>query len=274
MTYIGPKIFFIDLDGTLIDEKSKTLISEENLQALYELKKYSHLVVSTGRSFNDHKVQEILSKIPSEFIICSSGAHIYEDKNLIKRDFFNQRTLGFIKDYAIKNKIPFVLFSDEHEDLIVYNKFHRWVAKKFWGKRVNVEICKESKAINKVGIVKIAFLTWPFKMKKLVKKINNDFHSVNTYTANGNWVLEITDKDTNKLSASIFIANKLGINIKETIHIGDSMSDSVTVGTVGKTIAMKNADKEFKDMADIIGPKNKKAGVARIINAILKRSIL
>ncbi|EFF41355.1 HAD-IIB family hydrolase [Mycoplasmopsis alligatoris] len=273
MKYTGPKIFFIDLDGTLIDSKSSILVSKKNMEAINKIKKYSHLVVSTGRSFNDHKVEKITKELNSEFTICSSGAHIYENDILIKSNYINQITLKDLKDFAIANKVPFVIFTEDKEHLIVYNKFHEKIANMFFHKRLHVEHYKNSKFLNSQNVAKIAYLSWPFLMKKLLKKVEKNLTNINKYTANGNWVLEITDISVNKATANEFICNKLNIDIKDTIHIGDSMSDAATIGVMGKTIAMKNSDKKFKKIADYVGPKYKKGGVAQIIEAILKRTV-
>ena len=77
--------YFMDLDGTLFDTNTLTRnrVSGKNLSTILLLRNFANIVISTGRSFNDQKVQQVLYQTNISDIIASSGAEVYINKQLV-----------------------------------------------------------------------------------------------------------------------------------------------------------------------------------------------
>jgi Cof subfamily protein (haloacid dehalogenase superfamily) len=67
-----------------------------------------------------------------------------------------------------------------------------------------------------------------------------------------NWFLEIRSPRATKLHALEQLIAPLGISLKEVIGIGDNRNDLDFCGKAGYVVAVQNAVKELKEMADFI----------------------
>lgn len=272
MNFTGPKIFFVDLDGTLLDSPGKELISNANLEAIHRIRKYAHLVISTGRSFNDTKMQRVQKMVNSEYLICSSGAQIYHNNKVVNSTTIEQIAVLETLEFAKKYKIPFILSTESEDFLCIFSFFQ----KIFWSmvfkkEKQIINVLKEE--IPRKKFLKILFLTCPLKTQKILNNLDLEVKGVTVYTSHKNWAIEITNQNVDKASADLLVATYLNINPIETIHIGDSLSDSAPKGVVGKVVAMGNASQDFKDIADVVGPDYKEGGFALLVNGLLDRTI-
>ncbi len=75
----------------------------------------------------------------------------------------------------------------------------------------------------------------------------------------------IVDENVSKGKALKFIAEKLGIDVKDFAAIGDSENDIDLIKTAGIGIAVANADIRLKEVADIITSKPNGDGVVEAL---------
>ena len=80
------------------------------------------------------------------------------------------------------------------------------------------------------------------------------------------YIIEIIPKDVSKARAVEFIASRNGIDIKETICIGDSENDVPMIACAGLGVAVGNASDNVKSYADVIAPDCDSDGVAYVID--------
>ncbi|WP_406617880.1 HAD hydrolase family protein [Mycoplasmopsis lipophila] len=262
--------YFLDLDGTLIDKRNKQLISYKNIEAIRLLKEYANVVISTGRNFSDPKVQELMLLLNVKDVISSSGSEIYIDGKLVKSYSIDNNIVNEIIKYAITSKTSFVTFHENGDSFYGSNNFYRLLGRTFaWKKFYEIENYKNY--ISKKRVLKIALIVSKlFSAKTILKKINLYFgNELKVNLASNNFILELTNIKADKGLAVVAYCKLKNLSLKNTIHIGDSMSDLSTKGYVGKLIAMNNSSKELKIYADYIGPKFSKAGIAQIIHSSL-----
>ncbi|MCS4536843.1 MULTISPECIES: HAD family hydrolase [unclassified Mycoplasma] len=256
--------YFIDLDGTLFDQRGFSRISHRNLSAILILKNFANVVFSTGRSYSDFRVQQAMRQLNIHDIISSSGAEVYINRERVLANPICNETVQKIVDYAISKKILFMVYDATGEHIYVKNKIQRFLANitiKRWVKSINLfkdfDISKH-KQITKIAF---AFHTNLFS-KKILKQIEKNFPNLtNSYTASRNYIIEITDITTNKAMATVEYCRINNIDLSNTVHIGDSMSDSCLKGYVGKLVAMGNSTPSLKSVADEIAPNHKNGGL-------------
>lgn len=256
--------YFIDLDGTLFDQRGLNRVSFRNQTAILLLQNFADVVLSTGRSFVDARVKQVIKQLNIRNIICSSGAEVYINKKLKISNPIMSETLSKITDFAMKNKIAFVIYDSRGEHLFLVNKAQKFLAKIFmssWMK--TIETSKKYDPSNFDQVMKVSFiLKSNLFTKKLIKKINSEMGEyVNAYSASKMFVIEITDISTNKALATKKYCEAKQIDLNDTVHIGDSMSDACLKGVVGKLVAMQNGASKLKAIADEIAPKHRRGGI-------------
>jgi Cof subfamily protein (haloacid dehalogenase superfamily) len=90
-----------------------------------------------------------------------------------------------------------------------------------------------------------------------------------TVTTSGHENLEITNKHAQKGIALEAFTKARGIDLSETMAIGDSYNDVSMLERVGRAVAMDNAGFEIKSLCDVITSTNDEHGVAKAILEVL-----
>ncbi len=258
--------FFIDLDGTALDSKHHS-ISPTNIAKIKEVNQHIPIVISTGRSFGP-KVKSLMKTLDLKYAICQNGAIVANDKNeIIQKIIINPQMIAFIRDIAIKYKIiiipdsTYMLYTDKW-----LLKPFVWLNKKHYFNMRDFDISKEYNKIVLAGCRRKKLFNIYLELKKLAP-------SLSIKTSAGDWIIEITDSKATKGLAAVFIANLLNIKPEKSVHIGDSMNDTSTLGYLGALIAMKNSSKHLLSVATHIGPNYKKGGLAKILNGEFSENI-
>lgn len=83
--------------------------------------------------------------------------------------------------------------------------------------------------------------------------------------------IEINSSTANKGDGLIGLGRSLGIKQEEIMACGDSFNDYEMIRQAGYGVAMGNAEKEIKEIADYITLTNEEDGVAHVIEQILGR---
>ncbi|QDY87238.1 HAD-IIB family hydrolase [Mycoplasma anserisalpingitidis] len=266
-----PKIFFVDLDGTLINKKNKKLISDKNLKAVEWINQESKFIITTGRSYCDRKVKRILKMTNSDTAILSSGAQILYKNQLIKESFFAVNEVSKIIEIAKKHKINFALFTSEKEYLITQNRLYKLISSLTQSKRMKSLHIKEINKIDLNKILKITFIVYPFQINKILKKLRYSVTEVNYFSAHYNWVIEITSSRVSKSAQALEICQKLNIDPHDCINFGDSMADEDLSRVLGQSVAMQNGDFEYIKNATFIAPHYKYDGFYHVVSELLNK---
>ncbi len=82
---------------------------------------------------------------------------------------------------------------------------------------------------------------------------------------NSGFAYHIIDENVNKGRALKFIAEKLGIDVKDFAAIGDSENDIEMLKVAGFGIAVANADEKLKEIADLVTPSENGDGVVEAL---------
>ncbi|MDO9546129.1 MAG: HAD family hydrolase, partial [Pelolinea sp.] len=103
-------------------------------------------------------------------------------------------------------------------------------------------------------------------LSKVWEEVNLKVEKVNVIKMSRS--IEITDKEMDKGSAIRRISKFLGIPLKNTMAIGDSLNDVSLLEAAGFGVAMETAPECLKDMADALVPSSDEGGLEKALQMI------
>lgn len=252
--------FFIDLDGTTLDRIRKK-ISKKNIDAIREKNKFYPVIISTGRAFGN-KVKKLMKLIDIKYAICQNGAIIVDKNENILLDIkLEKQQIIQITKMVEKHNLVFTINS---EFKIYSNKKILFLCRLLFRKKF--------KKINNLDIdnIHVNKIVLAGKNRKKIQKIyeivKDQLNNVSMKMSAHDLIIEITHKNATKGNGAKFVSNLLNIDIKKTVHIGDSQNDTTTLNVVGALIAMKNSSNKLLDVATHIGPSYRHGGLAKVLN--------
>lgn len=261
----GIKAFFIDLDGTTFDTKTKDgqhWISDINLDAIKKVRSEGkHVFISTGRL--GVNVRKYFDLVGGDYLIAGNGAQIIDKKGkvLVEHKLTVQQVL---KIFAIlQNNNMVMKLDDGWEGYGAFTWFQRSMCQKFGFKPIpgyHFEMHKD-----RYKIVTWGKLT-PGAVEKVRQQLLAEIEGIEAVTSAHGMTIEITHKSATKGIAARHISEfLLGIKASEAAHVGDSMNDSTVVGQIGRLIVMKNGHSELKKLSPYITAPAKKHGLAKAL---------
>ena len=260
------KMLFLDLDNTLLSNDLS--ISDENLKAIRAAsEKGVKVVICTGRGIFSVKgiAEQFGINWNNCYIICLNGGAVYKGfpPVLIKERLFQSRDASMIYHAAKRYGVDVQIYRNDR--LIIDKVTERIQA---YIDKLSAEYMLVENIADYDGEISKILLNGPndvlIKVQdelkpKLKGKMNIFFSSPN--------YLEFTAEGTTKGEAMAELAQKLGVDIKDTIAMGDSFNDVSMIQTAGLGVAVRNAVQPLKDEADYITRNtNDESAVAEVIN--------
>lgn len=274
MTY---KLICTDMDGTLMGKNFT--ISEENIRAIKEVKeKGIQVALVTGRPYNAMKYfKNVLGE--DTHIISTNGTYFrlgdYEYKKALAKDEIKKiyekgekySLTRHFKGY--KKVISSDILWEDHPYILVNKNVDE---------EDRIEIIENATledAVNNSNedIMKCILFSDNvdnvIKAKEELKKENNmDLVVVSSSGRN----FEVMPKGTSKGIAVKEFCNRIGIDLKEIVCIGDNENDLSMLEIAGLSIAMGNGSDEVKKMADYVTDTNLNSGVAKALDKLILKN--
>lgn len=270
------KLVAIDLDGTMLDSYGE--ISENTKRVLKEtMQKGTKIIIASGRTIDS--IKAIANEISADkYIIAGNGAIIFDTQknNIIYEKYIpKSKALNIIK-ICEDNSITYSVYTNKTivADSLKYNilYYYKQNLKKKPSKRTSVTIvpniydyvknmddekvmkifiCDKHKSIfNSIlkrfsEIDDVEILDVSHMSRKIISNGSKDIALEYFYT-------EISEKDVDKWYALEYLINKLNIDRKEIISIGDNINDVKMIEQAGLGIAMKGSSSRVTEVADYI----------------------
>ena len=282
------KLIAIDLDGTLFDSYGQ--VSNENKEAIrYAINKGINVVLASGREPQSIKKTSLSLGI-KDFLIAGNGASVYsikEDKNIYQNYINKVKALEIIK--KCKENSMFVniytnrgIIAEKLEyNVKVFTSENNY---KSLEKRANIEIVSDiyqyidehEMDILKIIICdnnKIIFNNIVQKLKNIsginvldVEHMSKKKIKIETEVIEIEYFYtEITNKNTDKWEAILFLIKRLNIKEEDVICIGDNINDKKMIENAGLGISMKDSALALLSIGDYITESNDSSGVAKAI---------
>ena len=266
------KLIALDMDGTLLTS-NKSILPEtiEDINAAVKVGK--DVVFSTGRGLVEMK--SFFEQIPQiNYAIVFSGAVVYNitEKEIIYCDSIPQQVaLEIIKIADAFQAMAHLLTLNES---IVDKRQVQQMAE------YNMKIYQSSflKITTQVDSLAEACINYPsFPKVNIYFRRREDrmaaYEQLKLYPITFAFAeeasLEMSPLNTTKGTALLHLASHLGIDVSETIAVGDADNDRDILLKAGLAVAMENANKDIKEIADEIVTDNDHNGTGEAIKKFL-----
>ncbi len=249
-----PKIFFFDLDGTLLnDEKIITSATRQALEDFVAAGNY--FVINTGRAIDSakHVKQQLGLNFQHIFLIGFNGGLIYDcdNKQNVYRAGMDLNLVNQMGDLAKKHGIHFQSYTDEgiisladDQELAYYRK----VIPSPYVISDPVTLAMTEKPCKCLAIE----LEDHDKMEAFRKEATALAGDALTILYSNPYYLEIFPSISGKGSAVTNLCHHLNIPVENSLAAGDEQNDISMIQAAGLGIAMCNGTDAVKEAADVV----------------------
>lgn len=278
------KLIAIDLDGTLLSH-DKTIHPEDVLAVEEALAKGIHVIVATGRHYQDAKRMIAKSGLALP-IIGSNGASIHElDGSLLQCVAIEQEDLKIAFAELERRQICFMALGEHHVHTLASGleimteeierfKTPEYEADMYRIKRELRHMVEEvpglifnsaaEMALVDDQILNILALSYDAKKRLEGKACFEDLNRLHVFSSYRN-NFEMTHPQVSKGNSVKFYANRLGVKDYDILAIGDNYNDVSMIKMAGIGVAMGNAEEGVKALSDYVTLANQDGGVGHAI---------
>lgn len=266
------KLIACDLDETLLT--SDRSVSDENREAILKADEMGvKFVLATGRGYAT--VQETLKEVglhdlEDEYVISFNGGAVTHNKGNevlhlqgISHEFANEL-------YKRGQEYDVAMHVYTEKDVYVYNYVDE-EREHLEGMMDVIEVFdKDLEFLKDEPIVKLLYMNTDRNYLNTIEEDLKDITQDADVSYSSNRYIEFNYKGVNKGAGIIFLADKLGIDIEETIAIGDNFNDLPMLETAGLSVGVANMVPELKEKMDYITEANhNESAIAEVINKFI-----
>ena len=277
-----------DMDGTLLNSNQQ--ISEENKEAILKAQAQGiEFVVATGRSYQEatyvlaqvgltcpvicvngaevrSKEGEVLSATPIDKQLAREAASRLIEKDVYFEVYTNKGAFTMDVDKAVSILIDIIMSANpevNREEVI-----EAAGARLRDGLIHTIEDYELLFADENYQIYKL--LAFSFEADRL-ESANESLLELEglAVSTSGHDNLEITNEQAQKGIALESFVKAKGIDLAETMAIGDNYNDVSMLEKAGRSVAMGNADYYIKSLCDVVTDINDESGVAKAILEVI-----
>lgn len=275
---MGKKMFFLDLDGTVLrDDKS---VPEENIAAIREALDMGHSVaIATGRStVSAIPVARELGMLRKGcFLISYNGAKILrlDSMEMLRELFLPAEYAEYLFAEALRYRIHVQSYSGN--EILARREspelgFYVNQAKMRY--RVIPDLYKEGEQAESTRPATPKVLLASLESKEILEKFRADHlewergRCVSVFSAPE--YLEYCHIHGTKADGIAFFEKYLGIAREDTVAMGDEENDLAMIREAGVGAAMRNAAEPIRSAADFVPARdNNEGGAAEVIRTFL-----
>lgn len=259
------KLIAFDLDGTIIDDNHK--IVEANKLAIQNLNKLGIITVPcTGRgmTFLDNVINELQLDKKGDYLIACNGALVVDmyTNEIVLCDAIKHEDVIKLFNYGINKGFDVQLYTPYNT--YAFNKEQKVSERAlFYGDGLEFIESNDMSFLENQSVVKIVYER--AQSVKNIKEVENEIReimneSIEVIISNRS-IIELAAHNVTKASGLTYLANYLGINMKDTIAVGDSGNDKEMIKAAGLGVAVSNATEEIKSVAMIVAESSNNDGI-------------
>ncbi|MCL2415356.1 MAG: Cof-type HAD-IIB family hydrolase, partial [Defluviitaleaceae bacterium] len=254
------KLIVTDMDSTLID--SSFAICEKNKAAIHAAMDMGiRIVFCSGRPCAGllHFAREFDIIRPGNYIIGFNGCVVYDlaaDKTLFEDELGIDAAIIALENFADLQ----ARFGLENSEAVVYKNNQEIIIghNGLWSTRYKET--SKTKPIYSENLIddlrkaghcsKVIFIGLNEELQIVSDVLAEKLDGVAEVMFSAEYFLEIASKNSSKGTGLQWLCDHIGIDIKETIAIGDNFNDISMIEAAGFGVAVANAVNKLKDIAD------------------------
>ena len=245
------KMIFLDLDGTLLNDREE--ISEYNKKVLQKVSQHAYIVLSSARGIYR------ISKYTDQLSL-NSG---------------NNFTIAYNGSYVIRNDGE-ILINAPISDLSAMRRFindnldSKWILYSE-NQRYHPETTDDIfRFLDENTIYKIGVADQPDRIREMEDNLSEELRSAYEATSTAPNLLQFVEKGHTKMQAIKYLLDITGLKREDTIAFGDAENDLEMIRFAKTGVAMANGDPALKKEADLIADSNNNDGVGRMLEELFK----
>jgi len=277
------KALLLDFDGTTL-QHDQTYISFRNMHALQKaMEQGCQVIPCTGRA-EDMFPPQIEADSNIRYWITSSGTRIVDRKTnevIYSKLFTPEESEKILKifteqqiysEIAAQGKIYMEKEVSDHLERYDVPDHHVWYLA--LNRKIAVDNIATYFLENNIGIEKVNIYGVPKeKQKEMCDRLNETGIITKIEVPSAN--MQFFPKRLDKAKAVQYLLDKLEIDYKEVMSIGDSIMDLPVIERAGIGVAMGNAPDWIKEVADDVTGLSDEDGVAQAIHKhILRKHVM
>ena len=268
MTKLKAKLIVSDFDGTLITSDQR-ILPEVRSAILQYIDNGGIFAVCTGRILSSILPQVRQLGLKGLVAACQSSviADIQTGQCIRHRGLTAVQTAEICAAIESLNQSVHVysdekFFSDMSED----NEYLKAYEKIIGVKAEHIDL-PLSQFVLSEGITcqKVASLCFSQDRDRIYKFLSDKFKNKYDVTCSADFLVEVSPIGDTKGEGLKFLADYYGIDIADTIAIGDNLNDISMIEVAGVGVAVGNAVNALKSKADFIASTNDNGAVAQVI---------
>ncbi|WLP85567.1 Cof-type HAD-IIB family hydrolase [Mycoplasma seminis] len=276
-------VFAYDLDGTLL--RKDNTIHPDTLKALEEVELAGHVnVIATGRGLK--KVLPLIKDGTIQFvdyIVCSNGALIYDvynDKTTVLNTVPN-KVFYILKDKAIENDLILTVDTiDYNGSYLPNNQFPKWMSKEqiMDMNILNIATLEhlEKVVLNKESVITQIALRNPIEKAKeitdSIREATKDLPCV-VYLTNSVYT-DVNPENISKIVGVREVLKMLNLTEDNLVAFGDSGNDVAMIEAAKFGVALGNATKDAKAVADLVIDDHQTATIGHTLLKIINEDTI
>ena len=266
------KLIAIDIDDTLLNDSKEVPL--ENVEAIKEAKTRGiQVILASGRPYK-FITSEIYKKLglkeKGNYYVAYNGESIYDTftDECIYSNFLNKKDIDKLEKIFSKNGKNVARYVHLDDKVVVINSNKYSYIEYEYNLIGYIE--DDFNKISDLKVHKYQIAADPTIIKDIYNNISCELKEEYYITISMPCFIEIMKKGVDKYQGILMVAKLLNVNEKNIMAIGDSMNDYSMIKNSAYSVAMGNAKKEIKEIAQYIADTNNNSGVGKIIREIVE----
>lgn len=264
------KLIALDMDGTLL--RTDKTISQRTKDSIKKAKeKGVKVVLASGRPIEgiDRSLEELDLISEEDYVLSYNGSLV---QNTLTKEIISSETLtgnDIHTLYKLSKELGVNIHAFAETYGLITPKTSTYTEREAEINGVEIKEMDFDKFHKEDKVVKIMFIDEPDILQKAIDNLPKEYYEKYTIVRSAPYFLEFLHINANKGNGVEALSKYLGISKEEIICVGDAGNDKHMIEYAGLGVAMGNAMKEIKEIAQYIAKSNDEDGVAEVIEKFI-----
>ncbi|OOM80412.1 sugar-phosphatase [Clostridium sp. BL-8] len=269
------KLIALDMDGTLLTTDKR--VSEKNKAAIKEAEaKGVKIVLASGRPLIG--ITKYLNELDllkdDDYVLSFNGGLVQNTKTQKVVSELPLKGKDLKNIYKISKELNINIHAFSAKDGLITPKISQYTEHEADINGIEINIRDFNEIDDEEDIIKVMMIDPQEILDPAIKKLPAELYEKYSVFKSAPFFLEFTNKEVDKGLGLKKLGEYLGIKKEEIIACGDAGNDLSMVKYAGLGVAMENATKEVKEVANFITTSNDEDGIANVIEKfILNESV-